>query len=110
MKHSRSRTAGAVLGMALACVLGAAGAAGAQQQPSAPAPAGGTAATGTASVQAPAAVVDEVRAATARQRALAPNARVVCYAAHVQDVGWQSTVCDGGVRGPSGRAAGWRPR
>lgn len=74
------------------------------QQPSAPAPAGGTAATGTASVRVPAAVFDEVRAATARQRALTPNARVVCYAAHVQDVGWQSTVCDGGVAGTIGQS------
>ncbi|MBT2403644.1 MULTISPECIES: hypothetical protein [unclassified Streptomyces] len=104
MKNSMSRAAGAVLGVALASVLGAAGAAQAQDQPSAPAPASSKAIAGGSAVQAPAAVIAEVEAATARQRALAPNARRVCYAAHVQDIGWQSAVCDGQVAGTTGQS------
>ncbi|MER5773566.1 polysaccharide deacetylase [Streptomyces sp. NPDC002039] len=102
MKSSMSRAAGAVLGMALAGVLGASGVAQAQGGPSAPAPASDRAIAGGA-VRAPAAVIAEVEAATARQRSLAPNARTVCYAAHVQDVGWQAAVCDGQVAGTTGQ-------
>lgn len=97
MRNSMSRAAGAVLGMALAGVLGATGVAGAQESPSAPA-GGGTAAA------APAAVVEQVQAAAARQHALAPAARTVCYAAHVEGIGWQSVVCDGAVAGTTGQS------
>ncbi|MFF2193244.1 polysaccharide deacetylase [Streptomyces sp. NPDC058157] len=92
------RSAGAVLGLALAGVLGATGVAGAQAQPSAPNRAGGAVA------EAPASVVADVEAAAARQHAFAPAARVVCYAAHVQDVGWQAAVCDGAVAGTTGQS------
>ncbi|MEV7415823.1 hypothetical protein [Streptomyces sp. NPDC089919] len=53
-------------------------------------------------VGAPASVVAEVKAATSRARAaFGPNARVVCYAAHLQDIGWQGWACgrDGEVVG-----------
>ncbi|MGW6952071.1 polysaccharide deacetylase, partial [Streptomyces xanthophaeus] len=99
VKISRSSTAAAVLGTALACVLGAAGAAGAQQQP---APANAASVAAGSAVQAPAAVVGELKAATARA-SLAPGARAVCYAAHIQDVGWQPTVCNGEVAGTTGQ-------
>ncbi|MEU3505253.1 hypothetical protein ABZ726_32600 [Streptomyces hundungensis] len=56
-------------------------------------------------VEAPASVVADLKAATSRARAaLAPNARVICYAAHVQDIGWQSAVCDGAVAGTTGQS------
>ncbi|KOU35172.1 hypothetical protein ADK54_38220 [Streptomyces sp. WM6378] len=46
-----------------------------------------------------------MKAATSRARAsLSPNARVICYAAHVQDIGWQSAVCDGSVAGTTGQS------
>ncbi|MFF5803438.1 MULTISPECIES: polysaccharide deacetylase [unclassified Streptomyces] len=106
MKKSMSKAAGAVLGLALAGVLGATGVAQAQVQPSAPAPApaGGKTIAGASAVQAPASVIAEVEAATARQRTLAPSARVVCYSAHVQDIGWQSAVCDGQIAGTTGQS------
>ncbi|MFJ3877941.1 polysaccharide deacetylase [Streptomyces sp. NPDC090077] len=91
-----SRAAGAVLGMALAGVLGATGVAGAQERPAPE--------RGGAVAEAPASVVADVEAAAARQHALAPAARVVCYAAHVQDIGWQSAVCDGAVAGTTGQS------
>ncbi|MEW1636364.1 polysaccharide deacetylase [Streptomyces sp. NPDC093801] len=97
MRISMSRSASVVLGLALAGVLGATGTAGAQARPSAPAGGGAVA-------EAPASVVADVRAAAARQHALAPAARVVCYAAHVQDIGWQSAVCDGAVAGTTGQS------
>ncbi|MFH7598149.1 polysaccharide deacetylase [Streptomyces racemochromogenes] len=97
MRISMSRPAGAVVGLALAGVLGAAGVAGAQPRPSAPVRDGAVA-------EAPASVVADVQAAAARQHALAPAARTVCYAAHVQDVGWQPAVCDGAVAGTTGQS------
>ncbi|MEU3906868.1 hypothetical protein AB0F20_24115 [Streptomyces goshikiensis] len=104
MKNSMSKAAGAVLGLALAGVLGATGVAQAQALPSVPAPApAGTAVEGPSAVRAPASVIAQVEAATARQHAFAPNARVVCYSAHVQDIGWQAAVCDGQVAGTTGQ-------
>ncbi|MFG2709441.1 hypothetical protein ACGFX2_02665 [Streptomyces goshikiensis] len=103
MKNSMSKAAGAVLGLALAGVLGTTGVAQAQARPSAPAPAGSGAIAGPSAVRAPASVIAEVEAATARQHAFAPNARVVCYSAHVQDIGWQAAVCDGQIAGTTGQ-------
>lgn len=44
-------------------------------------------------------------AAVQRQAVLQPNAtgRHICYAAHVEDIGWQQPVCDGAVAGTTGQ-------
>ncbi|MFI6051038.1 polysaccharide deacetylase [Streptomyces violascens] len=110
MKKTMSKAAGVVLGLALAGSLGATGVAEAQVQPSVQAPAAApvisTAGDGGSAVEAPpASVVADLKAATSRARAsLLPNARVICYAAHVQDIGWQSAVCDGSVAGTTGQS------
>ncbi|MFE9404135.1 polysaccharide deacetylase [Streptomyces sp. NPDC006530] len=109
MKKTIGRTMGVILGLALAGTLGATGAAEAAAQPLNPAvaaaPAVSRAGAGGSVVEAPAAVVAELKAATSRARgSLAPNARVVCYAAHVQDIGWQPAVCDGNVAGTTGQS------
>ncbi|MFE9370089.1 polysaccharide deacetylase [Streptomyces sp. NPDC006711] len=108
-KETTRRTAGIVLGLALAGALGAAGSAEAQGRPSvaapAPAPAVGAPATAAPAAQPPASVVAELKAAMNKARTrVAPNARVICYSAHVQDIGWQSAVCDGAVAGTTGQS------
>ncbi|MFG2721482.1 polysaccharide deacetylase [Streptomyces sp. NPDC048416] len=109
MKKTMTKAAGVVLGLALAGTLGGVGTAEAQVQPSVTAPTAAPAisAAGTSgpAVQTPASVVADLKAATSRARAaLAPNARVICYAAHVQDIGWQAAVCDGAVAGTTGQS------
>ncbi|MFF4185120.1 polysaccharide deacetylase [Streptomyces sp. NPDC001691] len=105
MKKTMRKAAGVIVGLALAGTLGAAGVAEAQAQPSVAAPAVDRAGAGGSTVEAPASVVAELKAATTRARAsLAPSARVICYAAHVQDIGWQSAVCDGSVAGTTGQS------
>ncbi|MFE3524942.1 polysaccharide deacetylase [Streptomyces sp. NPDC059161] len=105
MKKTMGKAVGVILGLALAGTLGASGVAEAEAQPSVPAPAVSRASADRSAVEAPAAVVAQLKAATNRARAsLAPNARVICYAAHVQDIGWQSAVCDGTVAGTTGQS------
>ncbi|MFJ8386650.1 polysaccharide deacetylase [Streptomyces sp. NPDC094438] len=109
MKKTMGKAAGVVLGLALAGTLGATGVAEAQAQLSVPAraaaPAVSKAGADGSIVEAPASVVAELKAATGRARAsLSPNARVICYAAHVQDIGWQPAVCDGSVAGTTGQS------
>jgi len=56
-------------------------------------------------VTVPPSVVASLAAATRHVAAINPNdsARHICYSAHVQDIGWQPTVCDGAVAGTTGQ-------
>ncbi|GII97494.1 hypothetical protein [Sinosporangium siamense] len=42
--------------------------------------------------------------AAVKERRASTSARVVCYRAHVQDIGWQSVRCDGQVAGTTGQS------
>jgi uncharacterized protein YjdB len=58
-----------------------------------------------ASLDSPQARQAELDVALQRQAASHPNAtgRHICYAAHVEDIGWQQPVCDGAIAGTTGQ-------
>ncbi|MEU2510982.1 hypothetical protein [Streptomyces syringium] len=52
---------------------------------------------------APRTAAEAVRAEQGK-RAAGPDARIVCYRAHVAGIGWQPAVCDGGIAGTTGQS------
>lgn len=87
--------------VALTGVMSAAAVAQAQTSPASSAPTQST----SGKVAVPPSVAASLAAATKHLAAVTPydSARHICYSAHVQDIGWQPTVCDGTVAGTTGQ-------
>ncbi|GAA0479976.1 hypothetical protein ACFQ2B_29760 [Streptomyces stramineus] len=89
----------ALLALSVTAVLGAAGMGTAHAQ----SPSADTGRSGT-TVGAPRTAAEAVKAELAKRGPSTADARIICYRAHVADIGWQPVVCDGTVAGTAGQS------
>ncbi|MEW2576332.1 hypothetical protein [Streptomyces syringium] len=89
----------ALLALSATAVLGVTGMSGAHAGPAAT-----DTGRGQSSAGAPRTAAEAVRAELGKRATAGPDARIVCYRAHVAGIGWQSAVCDGSIAGTTGQS------